>query len=479
MMMKLTCVRGHEEVDVLLAAPWRDTEPWRMGVETETGIEEVKFARVRKGRPAIPLLGIARKALVGAGLDWAADSVRTADDGHLEVDMEDRSRYGWWSPCSGRTRSDRKWMVAGREIGEEVHGKIVDAFHTVSRWQDLPGASVRVADKQMPLQRLLEMMEGKVVSAASLKECRADGEDRPPFLPGDRVRGSFGEGVLEALNAKAKVRRPDGTYSNVSWRGMERMPDERPERPEDVHGSLDAAFSFVVEKGARLYRAATRKGPWAIPVFPQKGEKQRRREDAEQCECPICGWAMAQSMGYGEEHIFVCCMCSQRALVVDDSADGEISLLMMRRPAKNRFCLEEARCCANCGLFEFEVGRQGRRVTGYCRASNQCVQGFNACSWWFPRDPRRYLANMKQHVRNLAFGVDDERNTGRHDIRDTVYRAEDHEAQKTRADEAVDAYRRAHRWCMLELKGMAEKGTLRERATPEVREFYGRVLDEE
>jgi len=258
------------------------------------------------------------------------------------------------------------------------------------------------------------------------------------------------------------------------------IPDETPTMPDDIHESLAANFDFVLQHPNRIYRVKTKRGRWVCPVFPQKNENQWRDEDALQCDCPICGWGMAESKGYWDDGIFICCMCKQRALVIDKTEKGdELSLLMLRRPDKNRFCMKEARCCTNCGLFQFETGRQGRRTTGYCRVTNMCVQGFNTCSWWFPRNPKRYKANMVQHIKNLHFGIKDDRNTSRHDIRDTIYRKDDHEAQKKRADDAVDAYRRAYRWCMLKLKEMADASPLRIKATNDVKEFYGEELDRE
>jgi hypothetical protein len=136
---------------------------------------------------------------------------------------------------------------------------------------------------------------------------------------------------------------------------------------------------------------------------------------------------------------FECCFCRQTGIIVS-LTDAEVILRMNKMPSKNQFAIREVPCCANCGNFQFETGREGKRTTGYCRSSNQCIQAFNTCDYWFPRDPAVYEANLRQHCTNLGYGVKDVRNTSRNDLSDTVYRKEDHEAQKKRAEEAKAAY---------------------------------------
>jgi hypothetical protein len=475
--MRLVCIHDGVEKDVLLHAPGHD-EGWQFGIETKDGIELCDSARVAKGKPGIPSVELAMRHLEEAGYGWAKSAVEIKE-GCLNLKVIFPDSYSW----SGNRD---KMSIAGKLIDRQDYNLIWEPFGKVARWHGVVGASVRIADKRIPMQKLLEIIgEGRVVTALSLAKGCLAGQARPPFLPGDRVKGPFGEGVLEALNAKAKVRLEAGKYVEASWSSIELIADEAPTRPSDLHESLDANFASVLSRNGRIYRAATKVGNWSCPVFPMPDEKPHRVENTVMCDCPICGWPMAASPFYREDGVFVCCMCKQRAFVIDNSVQGEISLLMMKRPSKNHFCLPEVRCCSNCGLFEFEVGREGKRSTGYCQATNQCVQGFNSCAyrpdggWWFPRDPKRYASNMKQHVTNLGYGVDDRRNTSRKDIRDTVYRADDHQAEKVRADKAVDAYRRGHRWFVLALKEKADKEVLHEKATDEVREQYGRVLDEE
>jgi hypothetical protein len=469
--MKLVCIHDGVEKDVLLSATFSDFH-WQFGVETPTGIELRASARVAKGKPAIPSVGLAMKSMEDAGYGWAKSAVEIKD-GCLDLKVIFPDSYSW----SGNRD---KMSVAGKLIDRQDYNLLWEPFGKIAKWQGVHTAEVRIVSKRIPMQKMLEIIgEGGVVTPDSLAKGCLEGQDRPPFLPGDRVKGSFGEGVLEALNAKAKIRLEAGKYTEAAWGSIQRIADERPERPIDIHNSLYVGFENVLDKDGRIYRAKTKISNWSCPVFPMPDEKPYRVENTVTCDCPICGWPMASSPIFGDGGIFACCMCKQRAFIIDDSVQGEISLLMMKRPAKNRFCVWETRCCTNCGLFEFESGREGKRSTGYCRATNQCVQGFNTCSWWFPRDPKRYASNMKQHVTNLGYGVDDRRNTSRKDIRDTIYREDDHKAEKVRADVAVDAYRRGHRWFMLTLKEKAAKETLHERATDEVKEKYRRVLDEE
>ncbi len=72
--------------------------------------------------------------------------------------------------------------------------------------------------------------------------------------------------------------------------------------------------------------------------------------------------------------------------------------------------------------------------------ANQCLQAHNVCNLWYPRDIGRFEQNMKQNTTNLHYGVTDERNTSRNDIRDTVYTEEDHQKAVVIADKIKKAY---------------------------------------
>jgi hypothetical protein len=214
-------------------------------------------------------------------------------------------------------------------------------------------------------------------------------------------------------------------------------------------------------------------------MFPAEDQKSLEMENVPTCLCPICGWQLVkvgnpQWLNDGER--FECCFCRQTARIVSAQED-EVILRLSRLPSKNQFAIREARCCANCGNFQFEVGREGKRSTGYCRTSNQCLQSFNTCDFWFPRDVDRYDSNMRQHITNLGYGVSDSRNTSRNDIRDTIYRKEDHDAQKKRVEAAKNAYAIAHTRFMEELRRQGQALPCVDDAIPDgMKERYEQAL---
>jgi hypothetical protein len=228
-----------------------------------------------------------------------------------------------------------------------------------------------------------------------------------------------------------------------------------------------------MQKG-RIYSAKAERRAISMPAFPKQNERVVSLESTITCVCPVCGWRMADPHGDGD---FECCYCRTRGILISKS-ETRISLLMMRIPAKNRFAVKEARCCANCGLFEFEVGREGKRTTGYCKASNQCLQAFNFCDLWFPRHPDRYAKGIMQHVKNLHFGVDDRRNTERMDIRDTIYTEDDHKAEVAKADNAKIAYENAYARFLDELRRAADKMPVTEEVNEETMRHWKKVLDD-
>ncbi len=160
-----------------------------------------------------------------------------------------------------------------------------------------------------------------------------------------------------------------------------------------------------------------------------------------------------------------------------------VTLLMLRQPAKNEFAVKEARCCGNCGLFHFEYGRQGKRSTGFCTVTNQCVQAFNTCNYWFPRLPETYNSNVKQHMTNLGYSVTDRRATDRADVRDTAFRKEDLKVQKQKADRMKMVYAQAYAKFLADLSKLggnrkALDDSFTDEAKQQVREHFGKVLDD-
>lgn len=323
-----------------------------------------------------------------------------------------------------------------------VNGKV----HELNEYNGLRCLTARFGNGlTLGFLNVLDMVGvGGVVTPESLSKACAKGEERPRLMPGDTVeveaRGGKARASVKGMAGKVSVLRQDGSKGSYPYGKVARVAGVAYD--DAVVGGLDGTlkgnFEFVKSQAHRIYRAKLERAALAFPMFPDEGsnETQRSFENVAACHCPLCGWMMADFHNNGE---FQCSYCRVRGVVLRQTAD-EVGLLMLRMPARNRFAVKEARCCANCGLFCFETGRQGKRSTGYCPSSNQCLQAFNTCDVWFPRDPRTYESNMRQHVTNLGYGVADTRNTSRNDIRDTVYRKEDHEAEKVRVERARVAY---------------------------------------
>ena len=107
--------------------------------------------------------------------------------------------------------------------------------------------------------------------------------------------------------------------------------------------------------------------------------------------------------------------------------DNRVLMLMGPDPKPNTFCIEEAKCCDNCNFFTFGYGRNGKRSTGYCDFTRQCIRSYNVCSKWFPVDEGEYAKHITGTTTNLGIGV------GRYDDKDITefnYTQELHDANK-------------------------------------------------
>ncbi len=342
----------------------------------------------------------------------------------------------------------------------------------------------------LKMQEILRLIGAeKEVTAESLKRGCAVNEERPRLLPGDNCKYIKGKkeytGTIRSIKDSKKVqiqteagKKVFADIDNVQyWEDTEKQS-------EDVNlldGSLKDNFDFVVQKSKeRMMRLPVTKGEFVFPLFPHEDkygrmENQTRKENTSVCNCPICGWVMSHDPL--NHNGFVCCYCRQHAEVLS-LTDTDVLLVFMRSPAKNRFAIKETRCCSNCGRFEFETGRQGKRSTGYCKAANQCLQSFNVCNLWYPRAVERYESCMRQHVTNLHYGCSDARNTERQDIKDTIYTEADHKLEVERANEAKRVYAIGYVDFKRKLRCAGEDIKLTEEVTDEIKSHLKEVLDD-
>ena len=282
---------------------------------------------------------------------------------------------------------------------------------------------------------------GKTVTAQSLNRSCAVGENRPRFIVGDTVKTIGSEsktGVIRKIGKTASIVSPDGTTFTSSYEKLERDDTALESGLEQLSNTIAENFKYALENSQpRIYKAVIENCDILFPIFVrQTGGSQRECKGVNTCTCPVCSWKMVH-LERGDS--YECGYCSLVGKILQETKD-EVVLLLDKLPGKNSFAIEEARCCSNCGLFHFDTGRQGKRSTGYCRRANHCVQAHTTCKMWTPRGLHSFDSNLKQHITNLRYGVNDSRNLNRNDITDTIYTAEDHKLEILRAEKLKTAY---------------------------------------
>lgn len=444
-------------------------------------LEKVQEAVVAEGDEVFLDVAFVTDALAKTGVAAATlvpPKVVECRYGPVHVDMENDYRLSIFS--SSQKAANK---VNGICVTEEDFKKVLDTVNGLNEYNGIRYWSAR-SGKGFNLgfiNAVAMIGVGGVVTPESLSRGCVKGEERPRLLPGDTVevvtKGGKVLATVKSLAGKVTVLRKDGTKGTYAYDKVVRAEGQAYD--DAVVGGLDATlkdnFESLKGQAHRIYRAKLERANLAFPMFPDEEchETQRNFEDVAACHCPLCGWMMANFRD-GE---FQCSYCRVRGIVLRQTED-EVGLLMLRNPAKNRFAIKECRCCSNCGLFYFESGRQGKRSTGYCRPSNQCVQAFNTCDVWVPRDPKTYESNMRQHITNLGYGVNDRRNTSRNDLRDTIYRKEDHEAEKVRAERARVAYEQAYLKWSEEMRGLVDAVPLAAGQDEDATKRWLEVLDD-
>jgi len=407
-----------------------------------------------------------------------------------------------WSPIKikafeGRYRSDPfnplrfndSYTLNGNPIDKSRFDLAANTLHDISNYNGLQ--RVRISTQKCKLSFTMDVAlkmigVGNIVTFESLKRGCAKNEERPRLMLGDAVdvtsRKKKISGFIRSIGNRVCVQIPEGKKISCEIENVKRITQDPVfEQKDNIDSSIENNFKFVLEESKkRIFRTKIVKGNFVYPAFPQKNawgnmEAQRTQKNVPTCTCPICGWTMSYFLNSDDE--FICCFCKQQGVVLATN-ESEVSLMLSRSPAKNRFAIQEARCCSNCGRFHFETGRQGKRCTGYCTAANQCVQAFNTCRMWYPRDIKRYEGNIRQHMTNLHYGVQDGRNTSRNDIRDTVYTEEDHKKEILRSEDAKIAYANNFNRLLLELRLESTKSPLVQEVTPEITEYWRKILDD-
>lgn len=437
---------------------------------------EVPEATIRSGSFPVLTNEVVRSLLRYAGfsLPFKIESGKVMSQ--LIHDWSGRWAFG---NASGRDI----YTLDGSPIDKDNANKFSNLICEIERCSDWSRNTVNY-NVRVTGQAALEMIGvGKTVTASSLKGMCAKGESEPRLRKGLPVvvHGKIDEyGVIVGLSSRVTVTGVNGEKISAPYdkvEVVESIPDSVEEGVSDVEPTILASMEFLKTQVHRIYKAKLEPLAATYPAFPPEGDNRWHPAPVtkdESCVCPNCGWRMSS---FHDTNEYVCNYCNLRGMVVAKESDS-VSILLFRKPAKNRFAIKESRCCANCGLFEFEVGRQGKRSTGYCKASNQCVQAFNVCNVWFPRTPENYGKNLNQHMTNLHYGVKDQRNTGRNDTEDTVYTEADHDKEKERAEKAKVAYAKTYMKVMYDLRKAALALPVATEPSAELAEKWKPILDD-
>lgn len=443
---------------------------------------QVDEAIISKGDDVLPSKEYVENKLLELNIvGFKNCDVKISDSRYAPIEVNNvNSSFSGWSSIGGGGRY--QYFIGGDTVKEEEYKRFNDKLKELNSFNGLRYCTANLSSScRLSYILSLDLIgEGKVITPESLSRGCAKGEFKPRFVTGDivevNIRGNKITGTVKGMTAKVSVMRQDGVRGSYPYDKVVKSfgVAYSDSIADELDKTLRDNFNSLLQNN-RTYRAKTEVVSLSFPMFPDETcrEQQREYEKIKACHCPVCGWMMAC---FGSKSEFQCSYCRQRGIILFQSED-EISLLMLRMPAKNRFAIQEARCCSNCDLFHFESGRQGKRSTGYCRAANQCVQAFNTCKIWMPRDSNRYESNIKQHVTNLGFGVGDRRNTSRNDIRDTIYTKEDHELERKRSERARIVYEHAYMKTMDDLRLLAEKVPLATGSMDEV-EQWKKILDD-
>lgn len=303
-------------------------------------------------------------------------------------------------------------------------------------------ASVSVFGTVTEVKELFTFIgEGKVITMSSLTEARAKDDKTPKYWIGDQVTWQNGKetysGIVTAYRKGiTTVEGPNGKKTVVHVKPVKAVGSVVTSAVEGINPELKRPFDEVLER-AKLYRGQIQRMDVDRPFM--SGENIQR--NAVCVPCPNCASPMIDGGHYRQDNVFTCVMCSQQARVVERNEEV-VTLMLTPAPRTNQFCPTEARCCSNCGNFEFSTGRQGKRSTGYCAYSNQCMQAYHVCDSWYPRDSDRFRSNMRQNITNLKFGIKDSRNLRRTEgnIDNFVYTEDTHKEQVRKAREMEQQY---------------------------------------
>lgn len=436
----------------------------------------VDEAIVCKGDDVFPSVEFIRNALDTNGFDWVTFTFDRKETWRpINVKIIEH-REGYWYSYSSR---DKKYNICGRIVDSLTCTKIDNILNDLRKYCFLTRGETNTTPELEYMSALEIIGVGNVVTVDSLMQGCAKGESRMKFMEGDYVKFGQNTSVILKMGKKANILRKDGKKVPIEYSRLERTTDLSIDTSvtQRAEKTIVDNMTYVFAQSNHIYRAKTEIKDVVYPKFPKPRYSQTELKNVQTCVCPSCGDAMAQRTGYWSKNkTFTCCACELEGRILKINSN-EVSLLLGRQQAKNRFAIKEVRSCANCGNFHFKSGRQGKRSTGYCETSNQCVQSFNTCNYWFPNTPERYGKALTQHITNLGYGVTDSDDIVRGN---TAYTKEDHLKEKARADLAKKDYSQLYVKFIDDLTKLADEKPLHEGPLDEAAvEEWKKVLTEE
>jgi hypothetical protein len=258
--------------------------------------------------------------------------------------------------------------------------------------------------------RVLQILRvGTVVTPESFKNGAAKGETSPPYTLQDHVewkmRGKMMRGVIKKWASNgASIICEDEKKRIVAFSRLTRI-----DPPEIDASEYEDKLGQTVVENFKSVLAAMESGALgvyrALVVQKKYSHANGREFTRRAAQCPHCvGELVEEQTWAGRCDRFQCSSCGTFMTVLKDNTD-EVFLARVPKAKINTFCIEEARCCANCGRFHFEYGREGKRSTGFCRDFKVTVLAHNTCKGWLPDDPEQFGKNLTQQIRNLGTAI--------------------------------------------------------------------------
>jgi len=261
-------------------------------------------------------------------------------------------------------------------------------------------------------------------------------------------KGDYNATVVEVVEKGYRVKKLGQGKTVIIVKGSLRRGEIDAPKVEDLPEQLASYFDDptrvleVVELTTRL----------PLPTDPPPRAQGRGPDFVIQC--PSCD-GLVYAFHYGDT--FKCEKCEQVITRVDKepvSVPSTEIFLKRATPKKNSICTWIRPCCANCGSFHFDNGSNGgKRSSGFCTITSDCVVAGNWCQQHFPMSPHTYRQQLKNQTTNLGFSLKyfgGAMNKGR--SAHLVYTEDDHRVMKKMCEELATKYELAYHEFVKKLK---------------------------